>query len=72
MAKFYFVRKVEILLHNGAQDLVLMHGFQAFPTQPADTHLRALRSLATHYGQPVGYADHADSNSPRSSKAMSQ
>ena len=58
---------LEILLHNGAQDLVLMHGFQAFPTQPADTHLRALRFLATHYSHPVGYADHADSNSPLAS-----
>ena len=57
-------RGVETLRGAGAADIVLMHGFQAFPTASSDTHLRGLRPLRERYGHVVGYADHADGGSP--------
>lgn len=41
-------------------NLVLMHGFQSFPTLIEDTNLERLRWLSRTYDLPVGYADHVD------------
>lgn len=38
----------------------LVHGFQAYPTADADTHLRRLATLARDFRCPVGFAGHAD------------
>jgi len=38
----------------------LLYGFQNFPTQPEDLHLRYLRHLKQRFGLPVGYQDHSD------------
>ena len=38
----------------------LVHGFQAYPTADADTHLRRVATLAHDFGAPVGFAGHAD------------
>ena len=42
--------------------VVLMHGFQSFPTKVEDTNLARLRTLADAFGLPVGYADHVDAD----------
>lgn len=42
--------------------VVLMHGFQSFPTKTEDTNLARLRTLADAFGLPVGYADHVDAD----------
>ncbi len=55
---------LRVLDDKQARQVVLLHGFQAFPTQPGDTHLRTLGHLRQRYGRPVGYADHADGDSP--------
>jgi len=57
-------RGLDVLVKHGARDVVLMHGFQAFPTTAADTHLRSLSQLRQQFGMLVGYADHADGDSP--------
>lgn len=51
---------VQKLREAGARAICLMHGFQASPTDPADTRLRRLRALRRTFRLPVGYADHID------------
>lgn len=41
-------------------NIVLMHGFQAFPTRLEDTYLSDIPRLESKFGYPVGYADHCD------------
>jgi len=44
--------------------IALIHGFQAFPTPVADTHLRRMAALAADFRVPVGFAGHANARSP--------
>ena len=48
----------------GARNLVLLHGFQSFPTRIDDSNLRQIGALRARFGLPVGYADHVDGGSP--------
>ena len=57
-------RGLEVLDDGGSRDVILMHGFQAFPTAAPDTHLRSLPLLRERFGRITGYADHADGGSP--------
>jgi len=57
-------RAVNFLRKNGACEILLIHGFQAFPTKPYDSHLRFIQTLKSTYGCPVGYQDHTDGGSP--------
>jgi len=43
--------------------IVLMHGFQGFPTDEKDSSLARIGHLKAKYGLPVGYADHIDAES---------
>lgn len=40
--------------------IILMYGFQGFPTQIKDTSLARIPHLKTKYGYTVGFADHID------------
>jgi N,N'-diacetyllegionaminate synthase len=53
------------LLHTPQRSspIVLMVGFQNYPTQLGDTHLNRLRFLSGCFDLPVGYADHVDGGS---------
>lgn len=44
--------------------IVLMHGFQNFPTQLKDLHLSKIRTLQDTFGLPVGIQDHVAGESP--------
>ncbi len=44
-------------------NLILMHGFQSFPTKIEDTNFRLLTHLRERYDHPVGFADHVDAES---------
>ena len=44
-------------------DLVLLHGFQNYPTKLEDTNIKQLKSLKEMFGLPVGLADHIDGSS---------
>ena len=41
-----------------SDNLVLMSGFQSFPTKKKDANLGKIKSLKNHYNYHVGYADH--------------
>lgn len=41
-----------------SDNLLLMSGFQSFPTQKKDANLGKIKSLRNSYDYPVGYADH--------------
>ncbi len=47
-----------------AHSLVLMHGFQGFPTQLQDIHLRRLEWLKNEFSLPIGFADHYPAADP--------
>lgn len=56
-------RALGFLRGRGVRDILLMHGYQAFPTPTRDSHLRFIQTLANEYGYPVGYQDHTDGSS---------
>ena len=47
-------------LGASAQDLILLHGFQGFPTAIEETHLRRIDFLRKTFRLPVGFMDHID------------
>lgn len=55
---------VETLRTAGAPAIVLMHGFQLFPTPLPASGLARLSALARRFDLPVGYADHVPGDSP--------
>lgn len=62
-------RQIEILdavrtiREAGNDRIILLHGFQSYPTRLADTNLQRIRSLADRFGCPVGFADHVAGDS---------
>ena len=42
----------------GNRRLVLLHCVSCYPAEPADCNLRAMDTLATAFGHPVGFSDH--------------
>lgn len=42
----------------GGRDLLVLHCTSAYPTPPADAHLRKITALAAAFGCPVGFSDH--------------
>ena len=53
-------RTVGWLRDAGCRDLVLLHGFQVYPTPLEELNLRAIPTLARIFDCPVGLADHID------------
>ena len=49
---------IRVLEDGGVEELILMHGYQACPTDIRDTHLAKMQALQNIYGLPVGYSDH--------------
>ena len=58
-------RAIAKLRAGGPCPIVLMHGYQAYPTDPGDLHLRRLSSLRERFDLPVGLQDHLDGSSPK-------
>lgn len=52
------------VLQKYTSDIVLLHGFQGFPTDAADSSLARIEYLKRRYNLPVGYADHIDAETP--------
>lgn len=40
---------------------LLIHGYQAFPTTLSDSNLGRMTFISSHFGLPIGYADHTPS-----------
>ncbi len=54
-------RALEILKSSdNNKKIILMHGFQNFPTSKEETNLNRLKTLAQLFLQPVGFMDHVD------------
>ncbi len=47
----------------GNEQLILQHGFQSYPTAPADLNLRFISTLKRLFGLPVAFGDHTDGGS---------
>ncbi|MDW7650506.1 MAG: N-acetylneuraminate synthase family protein [Bacillota bacterium] len=55
---------IECLRRNGTNNIVLMHGFQNYPTHHKDIQLSIILKLKQLFHLPVGYADHTDYSHP--------
>lgn len=51
---------LELLSSREVSDVILMHGFQGYPTAMDDTNLNCIPYLAEKFGVHVGYQDHID------------
>lgn len=56
-------KAIKILKDNGTKVIILMHGYQGFPTNIEDTHLRYIKTLERLFGLNVGFYDHVDGGS---------
>lgn len=57
-------RGLNLAQEAGAQEVVLMHGVQNFPTATEDLNIAKIDLLRTEFGVPVGYADHTAGDDP--------
>ena len=57
-----FVSEVEqavrVIRQAGCHDLILLHCVSNYPAAPANTNLRAMKTMATAFKVPIGYSDH--------------
>jgi sialic acid synthase SpsE len=51
-------RAVEVFRAAGNRNLVLLHCVSNYPANPADCNLRAMWTLQSAFGVPVGFSDH--------------
>ena len=51
---------VDFLKRNGKEDILLMHGFQNYPTHYSDINFKRMDALNQAFSLPIGYADHTD------------
>jgi N-acetylneuraminate synthase len=49
---------VRVLEDAGCSAITLLHCTSSYPTDPAETNLRAMQTLRTVFGMPVGFSDH--------------
>jgi len=56
-------KAIKMIKSFGNKKIILMHGFQAYPTKIGDTHLRFLKWLKEKFNLHVGFADHVDGES---------
>jgi sialic acid synthase SpsE len=57
---------VEIVLKNGGENMILMHGVQNFPTPIEAANIRKIRKLKDEFGCLVIFADHTGADSEMS------
>jgi sialic acid synthase SpsE len=55
---------VETSVKNGADNIILMHGVQNFPTEIQHAQINRIRMLRALFPFPVGYQDHTDASLP--------
>jgi sialic acid synthase SpsE len=55
---------VDFLRHHGKEDILLMYGFQSYPTNYADINLAKMYAIKNLFHLPVGYADHTGYDDP--------
>ncbi|MHA2225642.1 MAG: N-acetylneuraminate synthase family protein [Candidatus Hodarchaeales archaeon] len=55
---------ITFLKNRGKNDILLMYGFQSYPTNYQDINLSKMIKLRDFFGLPVGYADHTAFDDP--------
>jgi N,N'-diacetyllegionaminate synthase len=53
---------IDILKANGNSQIVLMHGYQGYPTKIEETNFRLMARLRELFHLPVGFLDHVDAD----------
>lgn len=51
---------VECIEREGNRGLILLHCVSNYPAAPQDINLRAMETMRTAFGLPVGYSDHTE------------
>lgn len=51
---------IDFLKQKGKEDILLMHGFQNYPTSYEDINFKRIQLLQAAFQLPIGYADHTD------------
>ncbi len=49
---------IDAVTSQGNEDIVLLHCVSNYPTEASDVNLRALGTMRTAFGRPVGFSDH--------------
>ena len=57
-------KTLEFIKLNTSLPVILMYGFQGYPTKEEDVHLARLTYLKTKFDYPIGFADHEDGENP--------
>ncbi|GBE29451.1 N,N'-diacetyllegionaminic acid synthase [bacterium BMS3Bbin04] len=60
-------KAIKTLRSEGDPQIILMHGFQSYPTKLSDSHLRRIETLRVKFDLPVGYAGHVDGGTDEAS-----
>lgn len=55
---------VDFLRHHEKHDIILMYGFQSYPTNYEDINLAKMHAIHDLFHLPVGYADHTKFDDP--------
>lgn len=55
---------VDFLRHHEKKDILLMYGFQSYPTNYSDINLSKMHAIRELFHLPVGYADHTGFDNP--------
>lgn len=51
---------IDFLRENGKEEILLMHGFQNYPTSYEDINFNRIKFFREAFNLPIGYADHTD------------
>ncbi|UPV78778.1 N-acetylneuraminate synthase family protein [Bacillus rugosus] len=55
---------VSLVKQHMKNQLILMHGFQGYPTKLEDINLKRVQHLKNRYNVQIGFADHIDADHP--------
>lgn len=55
---------INVLKERGKEDVILMHGFQNYPTDHALLDLGRIERYSKKFGKQMGFADHTDPSDP--------
>ena len=57
-------RAIDLLNSKQEKDIVLIYGFQTFPSNPCDVNLEKMNKIKDLFGYETGYADHTSYDHP--------
>lgn len=51
---------ISLIKSQGNNKIILMHGYQAYPTKLEENHLKMINTIKKRFRVPVGFCDHTD------------